>query len=65
MWIDSGGSIVRRRRWTVWLSCRGATGLLLFDKGQSKADVLQSLADDATINDLVRHRATELARDWK
>jgi hypothetical protein len=37
----------------------------LFNKGLSKADVLQSLADDATINDLVRHRATELARDWK
>ena len=37
----------------------------LFDKGLSKADVLQSLADDETINDVVRHRATELARDWK
>ena len=38
---------------------------LLFDKGLSQADVLQSLAADATINDLVRHRATELARRWK
>jgi WD40 repeat protein len=37
----------------------------LFGKGLSKADVLQSIATDETINDLVRHRATELARDWK
>ena len=37
----------------------------LFGQGLSQADVLQSLAADATINDLVRHRATELARDWK
>ena len=37
----------------------------LFDKGLSKVDVLQSIAADETITDLVRHRATELARDWK
>jgi hypothetical protein len=37
----------------------------LFGKGLSQADVIQSLAADSTINDLVRHRATELARDWK
>ena len=38
-------------------------GYFLFEKGLSKADVLQSLAADETINDLVRYRATKLARD--
>jgi hypothetical protein len=34
----------------------------LFDKGLSKADVLQAIADDETITELVvRQRATELA----
>ncbi|MBI5760663.1 MAG: hypothetical protein HZA46_19265 [Planctomycetales bacterium] len=37
----------------------------LFGKALSQADVLQCLADDETINDLVRHRASELARDGK
>ena len=39
--------------------------LTLFCQGLSEADMFQSLAADATITDLVRHRATELARDWK
>ena len=33
----------------------------LFGKGLSKEDVLKTIADDETINDLVRQRATELA----
>ena len=56
------------RPWTSEMKAeQQAVSLLrfLFDKGLSQADVLQSLDTDATINDLVRHRATELARDWK
>ena len=56
------------RPWTPELKVeQQAVSLIrfLFDKGLSQADVLQSLAADETINDLVRHRATELARDWK
>ena len=33
----------------------------LFGKGLSKDDVLKAIADDETINELVRERAIELA----
>ena len=61
---SQGGGAGVGRPWTPKLKAeQQAVSLIrfLFDKGLSQSDVLQSLATDETINDRVRHRATELA----